>query len=127
MLSPEVYVYDSNGNGTSYIAGLVSATGTYDNQDRLTQYGNLQFTYTANGELLTKSNPTLGQTASFSYDLLGNLKTVSLPGGTVSSPVKETVSGEKFWLPLGPDTWRAAVPPTRHGAALHCNSATTRH
>jgi transposase len=48
-------------------------------------------------------------------------------GGTVSSPVKETVSWEKLWPPLGPDTWRAAGPPTRHGAALHCNSATIRH
>ncbi len=75
------YGYDTNGNRTSYVAGLVSATGTYDVQDRLTQYGNLQFTYTANGELLTKSNPTLGQSASYSYDVLGNLKTAALPGG----------------------------------------------
>lgn len=57
-------------------------TGTYDAQDRLTSYGALNFTYTTNGELLTKSNPTLGQTASFTYDVLGNLKSATLPGGT---------------------------------------------
>ena len=74
------YGYDTNGNRTSYVAGLVSATGTYDAQDRLTQYGNLQFTYTPNGDLLTKSNPTLGQTATYTYDVLGNLKTAALPG-----------------------------------------------
>src|SRR5438093_11822915 len=38
-------------------------------------------TYTANGELLTKNNPVIGQTASFTYDVLGNLKSASLPGG----------------------------------------------
>ncbi len=74
------YGYDSNGNRTSYVAGLVSATGAYDAQDRLTQYGNLQFTYATNGELVTKSNPVLGQTATYTYDVLGNLKSVALPG-----------------------------------------------
>ncbi|MBX3324920.1 MAG: hypothetical protein U0223_13295 [Nitrospira sp.] len=75
------YGYDSNGNRTSYIAPSINVTGTYDAQDRLTSYGQLNFTYTANGELLTKSNPTLGQTATFSYDVLGNLKTANFPGG----------------------------------------------
>ncbi len=45
----------------------------------------------------------------------------------VSSPVKETVSRETFWLQGGPGIWQAAVLPMRHGAAPHCNSATTRH
>ena len=30
--------------------------GTYDNQDRLLSYGNYTYTYTANGELLTKTS-----------------------------------------------------------------------
>src|SRR6266545_4677865 len=51
-------------------------------QDRLTRYGNLQLTYTTNGELLTKSNPVLGETASFTYEVLGNLKAVSFSNGT---------------------------------------------
>ena len=55
--------------------------GTYDAQDRLTNYGNVQYTYTANGELLTKNNPVLGQTASFTYDVVGNLRSATLPGG----------------------------------------------
>lgn len=41
--------------------------------------------------------------------------------------VKETVSMEIFWLQGGPDTRRAAGPPTPHGAALHCNSVPIRH
>ncbi len=76
------YVYDSNGNRLSLTDSTSTVNGTYDAQDRLTQYGNLQFTYTANGELVTKTNPVLGQSASFSYDVLGNLRTASLPGGT---------------------------------------------
>ena len=76
------YTYDTNGNRLSHTDATGTVNGTYDAQDRLTQYGNLQLTYTANGELLTKANPSLGQTASFTYDVFGNLKSASLPGGT---------------------------------------------
>ncbi len=76
-----VYGYDTNGNRISYTTPVLGTIGgVYDAQDRLTDYGQLHFTYTANGELLTKSNPNLGQTASYSYDVLGNLKSVILPG-----------------------------------------------
>jgi RHS repeat-associated protein len=76
-----VYGYDSNGNRISYTTPITGTIGgVYDAQDRLTDYGQLQFTYTANGELLTKSNPSLGQTATYNYDVLGNLKSVILPG-----------------------------------------------
>jgi len=44
----------------------------------------------------------------------------------VSSPVKETLLLENFWLQVEPDTWRVGDLPMRHGAALHCNSATIR-
>jgi len=74
------YTYDSNGNRLSQTDQAGTVNGTYDAQDRLTQYGNIQYTYTANGELLTKNNPVLGQTASFTYDVLGNLKSATLPG-----------------------------------------------
>ncbi len=77
------YTYDSNGNRLSQTDQTGTVNGTYDAQDRLTQYGNLQLAYTTNGELLTKNNPVLGQTATFSYDVLGNLKSVSLPNGTI--------------------------------------------
>jgi RHS repeat-associated protein len=77
-----VYGYDSNGNRVTYTSAATGTiNGAYDAQDRLTSYGQLAFTYTTNGDLLTKSNPALGQTASFVYDVLGNLKSASLPGG----------------------------------------------
>src|SRR5205823_844916 len=56
-----------------------SISGTYDLQDRLLSYGGTSYAYTANGELLTKTN-TLG-TTTYDYDVLGNLTGVTLPGG----------------------------------------------
>ena len=38
------YTYDSNGNRLSLTDATGTTSGTYDAQDRLTQYGNLQYT-----------------------------------------------------------------------------------
>ena len=71
------YPYDSNGNRLSG-PGLTSAPA-YDAQDRLTQYGANRYTYTANGELATK---TVGSNiTTYTYDELGNLTRVVLPDG----------------------------------------------
>lgn len=42
-------------------------------------YGTTTFTYTANGELRTKNEA--GQTTTYSYDAIGNLRFVALPDG----------------------------------------------
>jgi RHS repeat-associated protein len=74
------YTYDSNGNRLSYTGAGPAVGGTYDDQDRLTQYGTASFAYTANGELTTK---TVGaQVTAYQYDVVGNLKQVVLPNGT---------------------------------------------
>jgi RHS repeat-associated protein len=74
------YTYDSNGNRLSYTGAGPAINGTYDNQDRLTQYGTATYAYTASGELTTK---TVGaQVTSYQYDVIGNLKNVTLPNGT---------------------------------------------
>jgi RHS repeat-associated protein len=72
------YTYDANGNRLTG-PGL-STPPTYDDQDRLTQYGPTTYSYTANGELLSKV--TGGQTTTYAYDVLGNLTSVALPNGT---------------------------------------------
>jgi RHS repeat-associated protein len=65
------YHYDANGNRSG---------GIYDAQDRLLSDGSNTYVYTANGELLTRTN-TAGSTA-YTYDVLGNLSRVVLPDGT---------------------------------------------
>jgi RHS repeat-associated protein len=67
------YTYDSNGN-------RLNNGAIYDDQDRLLSQGTATYTYTANGELLTKNDG--GQT-TYNYDVLGNLISVTLPGGTL--------------------------------------------
>ncbi|WP_169247104.1 RHS repeat-associated core domain-containing protein [Candidatus Competibacter phosphatis] len=74
------YAYDANGNRLSKTAGGSTVNGTYDAQDRLTQYGGTTYAYTANGELASKT--TGGQTTAYQYDVLGNLRRITLPSGT---------------------------------------------
>lgn len=50
----------------------------YDDQDRLISQGVTTYTYTANGELKTKTQG--GQTSTYIYDVLGNLRQASVPG-----------------------------------------------
>lgn len=74
------YTYDPNGNRLNYTGSGSPIVGTYDAQDRLLQYGNATYAYSANGELQTKS--VGGQTTTYTYDELGNLVKVVLPDGT---------------------------------------------
>ncbi|HKH45719.1 MAG TPA: RHS repeat-associated core domain-containing protein, partial [Thermoanaerobaculia bacterium] len=73
------YEYDANGNRLKHITPTETITATYDDQDRLLTYGDITYTYTANGELATKTQN--GQTVRYEYDELGNLVKVSLPDG----------------------------------------------
>jgi len=75
-----VYQYDSNGNrvgGYNKAGGILSF---YDAQDRLTSWNGTNYTYTANGELASKNNA--GVVTSYSYDVLGNLMSATLPNAT---------------------------------------------
>ncbi|MEA3411387.1 MAG: RHS repeat-associated core domain-containing protein, partial [Pseudomonadota bacterium] len=75
------YRYDENGNRLAGNTSIESATGVYDEQDRLLAYGDKTYGYTANGELQSKTQG--GATTHFTYDVLGNLMQVTLPGDTV--------------------------------------------
>ena len=74
------YAYDPNGNRTLAQVSGMNYAGTYDEQDRLLTYGATTYTYTANGELLTKSG--ISGTTGYAYDEFGNLRSATLPGGT---------------------------------------------
>ncbi|MEX1213522.1 hypothetical protein, partial [Saccharospirillum sp.] len=56
--------------------------GQYDAQDRLFQYKDSEYRYTANGELTEKLNTDTSETTQYSYDALSNLRQVTLPDGT---------------------------------------------
>jgi YD repeat-containing protein len=73
------YTYDQNGNRLTYDGPFGAATATYDAQDRLLAYGDTSYTYTASGELASKSQGEA--TISFDYDALGSLRGVTLATG----------------------------------------------
>ncbi|MBI3205013.1 MAG: hypothetical protein HYZ29_25980, partial [Myxococcales bacterium] len=77
----EQYGYGGNGNRTLLTTPSGTTVGVYDAQDRLLSYGATTYTYTANGELRTKTDS--GGTTTYTYDVRGNLVRVDLPGGDV--------------------------------------------
>jgi len=111
----EGYGYDLNGNRTSSMNGAGVFDATFDAQDRIETYGNLVFTYTPNGDLLSKTDTATNAVTDYTYDALGNLRGVTLPDGTVigylvdgmGRRVGKTVNGTlvKQWL------WRGRLQP----------------
>jgi RHS repeat-associated protein len=86
------YGYDSDDNRTTdqtFGTSGMTIHPLYDNQDRLTAYGNNSYAYGANGELQSKTN-SAGAT-SYSYDVFGNLLHVGPPTG---SAIDYVVDGE---------------------------------
>ncbi|PJA25697.1 MAG: hypothetical protein COX57_02035, partial [Alphaproteobacteria bacterium CG_4_10_14_0_2_um_filter_63_37] len=75
------YQYDANGNRIGGADRFGPITATVDAQDRLLDYAGNAYTYTANGELQTKTDSA--GTTTYTYDLLGNLTEVVLPNGKV--------------------------------------------
>ena len=71
----EAYSYDANSNRLTAETASGSVVAEYDEQDRLTQYGNITYHYTDNGELKQKNDN--GQITDYDYDVLGNLRSVS--------------------------------------------------
>ncbi len=73
------YLYDPNGNRLFKTTASATEAGSYDDQDRMYAYGAAAYAYRPNGELATKT--VGGQTTSYDYGALGNLRSVSLPDG----------------------------------------------
>jgi len=75
------YGYDDNSNRNSGTIGSQPTTASYDAHDRMTAYNLFSFTYNANGDLTGKTNTLLSTTTSYTYDVFGNLTSVTLPNG----------------------------------------------
>jgi RHS repeat-associated protein len=71
------YTYDANGNRLT--GPVVTTLATYDAQDRLLESGGSTYTYTGSGELASKTTGAF--LTAYQYDVLGNLKHVTLPSG----------------------------------------------
>ena len=85
------YTYDANGNRLSHATPTTSVAGTYDAQDRLQSYGTASYAYADSGEIEAKVDSATGETTSYDYDALGNLREVVQPDGTV---IEYLVDGE---------------------------------
>jgi RHS repeat-associated protein len=82
------YDYDANGNRLAKVTLDGTTMGTYDAQDRIKTYGTLSYTFTANGELATKTDTATGDVTEYTYDARGNLKRVVLHAG---APGQKTI------------------------------------
>ena len=77
------YGWDENGNRTSVTTGSGTVSATYDAQDRLSSYGDLDYAYNENGDLETITDTNTSDVTSFDYDVFGNLRSVELPDTTL--------------------------------------------
>jgi RHS repeat-associated protein len=77
----ESYAYDDNGNRSSATVYGNPIAATYDDQDRLLTYGGTAYTYTPAGRLLTRTDPG-DLVTTYDYDVVGNLRGVTLPDAT---------------------------------------------
>lgn len=74
------YQYDGNGNRLMHRRSNKHFNGSYDAQDRITQYDDTSYGHAAGGERSSKT--VAGQTTTYVYDVFSNLKAVSLNDGT---------------------------------------------
>jgi RHS repeat-associated protein len=80
-----VYDYDDNGNRLSLTNPSASSVtlGSYDDQDRVTNYGSFEYTFNANGDLTSKVNTATNEETTYEYDARGSLLSVVLPDSTL--------------------------------------------
>jgi RHS repeat-associated protein len=83
------YVYSSNNNRTSTTRGGVTTLATFDEQDRIKTFGTKTYSHNDSGERtqISDSATMPASVTSFTYDFFGNLKSVTLPTGTLISYV----------------------------------------
>jgi len=75
------YTFDANGNRLSKTTPTATDIGTYDHQDRVQTYGGFSYVFDAAGVLTSKTNVATNEITAFDYDVLGNLRSVSLADG----------------------------------------------
>ena len=77
------FIYDSNGNRISTTLNGTTYASTFDDQDRMQNFGSQVFAYNANGELTT-STSSIGAQINYTRDNYGNLTGLGYPGSLTS-------------------------------------------
>ena len=99
----ESYVYDENGNRT-----LVDGTTTYTTGDhnRLTSDGTYNYTYDGEGNVLTKTNISTGESVEYTWDHRNRLTKVTYKnsGGTATKIVEYAYDYGQRWVRKTLDT-----------------------
>ncbi len=90
-LAYDSYGYDTNSNRNTQTLSGTTIVPTYDGVDRLATFGTKTYTFSGNGYLSSIYDSSTTKTTSYTYDALGNLKSVTLPSTTV---INYTVDGE---------------------------------
>ncbi|HRK07976.1 MAG TPA: RHS repeat-associated core domain-containing protein [Pseudobdellovibrionaceae bacterium] len=72
--------YDANGHRTSVqVQGSALVNSQTDAQDRIMNFGQVQYSQNADGQLTSRLNTVNGAVANFNYDAMGNLRSADLP------------------------------------------------
>jgi RHS repeat-associated protein len=120
------YSYDANGNRLSVTAPDGAMTATYDAQDRLIEYGPLQYTHGLNGDLQRVTDTRTGDATDYEYDELGQLQRVVLPDGKTieysydlpGRRIAKRVNGKQTEALLYPDQLRPAAKLDASGTVV---------
>jgi RHS repeat-associated protein len=119
------YDYDANGNRT-LVSGAAAVSCNYDAQDRLVSCGAEQYEYNAVGQLARVSHGSTATSTSYDYDVLGNLRSVTLPDGKTveyevdahNRRVGKRVNGVRQWGLLYQSQLAPVAQVDAHNAAV---------
>jgi RHS repeat-associated protein len=85
----KVYNYDAQGN-------RLSDGSQYDSEDRLIKKGDVSYSYSAHGDLSSRTNNVTGEVTRYTYGIFDNLRSVKLGNGKVID-YKSDVSGHRVF------------------------------
>ena len=75
------WTWDANGNRLSTSDGTTATSCQYDAQDRATACGSESYGWNQSGQLVAITDTTSNTSTAFQYDMLGNLRQVTMPDG----------------------------------------------